>query len=149
MVGTAASDAAISGIEAKYHFRFWRPRTAIPRGAEDGNPKTEPDPTWTPLLTVNHPEYPAGHGFISTALTDAVAAFFGTRRVVWTISTSKEAVPQILRSQRTYKSIDEVMKDVSDARVWGGLHYRNSMDEGNALGHRVADHVTRNYFQAI
>jgi hypothetical protein len=48
-----------------------------------------------------------------------------------------------------YKSIDEVMKDVSDARVWGGLHYRNSMEEGNALGHRVADHVTQNYFLAV
>ena len=142
MAYTATSDAVIAGFEAKYFYRTWRPRTAIPRAGDDGNPKTAPDPTWTPLLTVNHPEYPSGHGFVSTALTEAVATFFGTDQVEWTIVTSKDAVPQLVQTERTYKNLKALMDDVGDARVWAGLHYRNTMTEGSALGRQVAKHVT-------
>jgi hypothetical protein len=147
MAHTAGSDAAIAGLEAKYSYRTWRPRSAIPRAADDGNPKTVPDPTWTPLLTVNHPEYPSGHAFFSTALTDAVAAFFGTHDVEWTIVTSKDAVPQLVQTQRTYKDLNALMADVDNARVWAGLHYRNSMHEGAALGRQIAQHVMDSYFR--
>ncbi|MGH9011267.1 MAG: vanadium-dependent haloperoxidase [Acidimicrobiia bacterium] len=105
MAHTAGADAIIAGVEAKYFFRTWRPRTAIPRAAEDGNPKTEPDPASKPLLAVNHPEYPSGHAFFSTALTDAVAAFFGTDQVKLKIVTSKETVPQLVTTERTYTSL--------------------------------------------
>jgi hypothetical protein len=147
MVHTATSDATIAGFEAKYFYRTWRPQTAISRAADDGNPKTAPDPTWTPLLSVNHPEYPSGHAFFSTALTEAVAAFFGTRDVEWTIVTSKDAVPQVVQTQRTYKSLNALMDDVENARVWAGLHYRNSMHEGADLGRKVAEHVTGGFFR--
>jgi vanadium-dependent haloperoxidase-like protein len=149
MVNTAASDAAIAGLDAKYFYRTWRPRTAIPRAAEDGNSKTDPDPTWTPLLSVNHPEYPAGHAFISTAVTEAVAAFFGTDKVDWTIVTSQAAVPQVVKTERTYKSLKGLMSDVDDARVWSGLHYRNAMEEGGELGSRVAEHVMKTRFRPV
>ncbi|MGH3824353.1 MAG: vanadium-dependent haloperoxidase [Pseudonocardiaceae bacterium] len=147
MAHTAASDAAIAGFEAKYFYRTWRPRTAIPRAAEDANPNTDPDPAWTPLLTVNHPEYPSGHAFASTALTEAVAVFFGTDQVEWTIETSKDAVPQLVQTKRTYTSLNALMDDVDNARVWAGLHYRNSMVEGGALGSEIAQHVTKVYFR--
>ncbi|HEX8760594.1 MAG TPA: vanadium-dependent haloperoxidase [Pseudonocardiaceae bacterium] len=147
MVWTAGSDAAIAGFEAKYFYRTWRPRSAIPRAAEDANPQTDPDPAWTPLLTINHPEYPSAHAFASTALTTAAAAFFGTDKVEWTIITSKDAVPQLVQTTRTYTSLNALMADVDNARVWAGLHYRNSMDEGGALGSEVANHVTKGYFR--
>ncbi|MGH3918112.1 MAG: vanadium-dependent haloperoxidase [Pseudonocardiaceae bacterium] len=147
MVNTAASDAAIAGFEAKYFYRTWRPRTAIPRADDDANPQTDPDPTWTPLLTINHPEYPSAHAFASTALTQAVAAFFGTDKVEWTIETSKDAVPQLVQTNRTYTSLDALLDDVDNARVWAGLHYRNSMVEGGTLGSEVAKHVTTSYFR--
>ena len=147
MAHTAAADAIIAGFEAKYFFRTWRPRAAIPRAAEDSNPGTEADPAWKPLLNVNHPEYPSGHGFYSTALTDAVATFFGTDTVEMKIVTSKEAVPQLMTTERTYSSLAALMEQVGNARVWAGLHYRNSMDEGAALGHRVARHVAEHYFR--
>lgn len=147
MAHTAASDASIAGLEAKYFYRTWRPRTAIPRAAEDGNPKTTPDPTWTPLLTVNHPEYPSAHAFLSTALTEAVATFFGTDKVEWTIVTSKAAVPQLVQTKRAYTSLEALMDDVDDARVWAGLHYRSSMREGGQLGSRIARHVMKGYFR--
>jgi hypothetical protein len=147
MAHTAASDAVIAGLEAKYFYRTWRPRTAIPRAGEDGNPRTEPDPTWTPLLSVNHPEYPSGHSFYTTAVTDAVAQFFGTSELPWTLVTSKEAVPQLVRTERTYESLGAIMDDVNDARVWCGLHYRNTMTEGAELGRRVARHVLDGSFR--
>ncbi len=144
---TAASDAVITGFHAKYSFRFVRPRTAIPRAAEDGNPDTEADPTWTPLLTVNHPEYPSAHAFWSTALTDVVARFFCTDEVTWTITTSQAAVPQLVQTQRTYTGLNAITKELDDARVWAGLHWRNSMKDGDKLGARVARHVLH-YFRA-
>ena len=95
MAHTAVSDAIIIGFEAKYYYKFWRPRTSIPRAADDDNPLTAPDPTWKPLLLVNHPEYPSGHGFWSGALLYAVESFFQSPDVTWTLETSKTAVPRV------------------------------------------------------
>jgi VCPO second helical-bundle domain len=149
MVHCSVADAGIAGFEAKYFYRFWRPRTAIPRADTDGNPDTDPDPTWTPLLTVNHPEYPSGHGFFSTALTDAVKAFFGTNKVTWTLITSKSAVPQLIQNVRTYYDMNALMRDIDDARVWAGLHWRHSMRHGDQVGRKVARHVTDNFFRPV
>jgi hypothetical protein len=147
MVHTSAADAIIAGFDAKYSFRAWRPRTAIPRAGSDGNPDTDSDPTWVPLLTVNHPEYPSAHGFWSTAVTDAVAEFFGTHRVSWTIKTSTTAVPQVVQAERSYDDLNAVMRDIDDARVWAGLHWRHSMRHGDQIGRKVAKHVVTNFFR--
>jgi hypothetical protein len=146
MVHTAVSDAVIVGFEAKYHYRAWRPRTAIPRADDDGNPATDADPTWRPLLMVNHPEYPSGHGFWSGALIDAVGAFFGTRRVTWTITTSKVAVPALVQTERTYDHLNALEREIGDARIWGGLHWRQSIRAGAGIGRRVAAHVLKRHF---
>jgi hypothetical protein len=147
MVHTAVSDAIIAGFAAKYHFSTWRPRTAIPRADSDGNSETDADPSWTPLLRVNHPEYPSGHGFWSGALLDAVAAYFGTRKLEWTINTSKAAVPAVVKTERTYEHLNVLMREIGDARIWGGLHWRTAIRDGKQMGHRVAIHVTRHYFR--
>ena len=147
MVHTSAADALIAGFEAKYFYRFWRPRTAIPRAGSDGNPDTDPDPTWVPLLTVNHPEYPSAHGFWSTAVTDAVAEYFGTNKVTWVITTSKAAVPQLVQTERTYHDLNALMREIDDARVWAGLHWRHSMRHGDQIGRKVARHVVANFFR--
>jgi hypothetical protein len=145
LVHTAVSDAVISGFHAKYSSRFVRPRTAIPRAAEDGNRRTEADASWTPLLTVNHPEYPSAHAFWSTALTGAVASFFGDDDVPWTITTSQTAVPQLVQTERTYADLDEINDEIDDARVWAGLHWRNSMTDGRKLSAKVTRHVLRHF----
>ncbi|MEO8127125.1 MAG: hypothetical protein ABJF23_32865 [Bryobacteraceae bacterium] len=141
LVHTAASDAVISGFAAKYFYKSWRPRTAIPRADTDGNPDTDADPAWTPLLTVNHPEYPSAHAFWSTAVTDAVARYFGTNKIRWTLTTSKAAVPQLIQTERTYQNLNQVTREIDDARVWAGLHWRNSMRDGAQIGRKVVRHV--------
>ena len=148
MVHTAASDAVIVGFAAKYYYAFWRPRTAIVQADLDGNPDTEADPTWRPLLLVNHPEYPSGHGFWSTAVVDTVAAFFGTNKLTWTLTTSKAAVPALVQTERTYEQLNALVREIGNARIYGGLHWRQSIQHGAQVGRRVAAHITRNYFEA-
>lgn len=143
MTHCSAADSAIAGFAAKYYYRAWRPRTAIPLADLDGNPNTDSDPTWTPLLTVNHPEYPSGHSFFTTAVTDAVAAYFGTNKVSWTLTTT---APQATVTQRTYRDVNTLMREVDNARIWAGLHWRHSMRHGAQIGRKVAQHVTRNFF---
>jgi hypothetical protein len=141
LVHTAAADAIIGGFNAKYFFRSWRPRTAIPRADTDGNPDTDPEPSWTPLLSVNHPEYPSAHGFWSSAVIESVAIYFHTTRLRWTLSASRAAVPQLVQTERTYRSLEAIIRQIDDARVWSGLHWRHSMRDGDRIGRAVARRV--------
>jgi hypothetical protein len=147
MVYTAGADANIAGYEAKYFYRFWRPRTAIPRADADDNPDTDADATWTPLISVNHPEYPSAHSYTSTAVTDTIARFFGTNRVTWTLTASRAAFPQLVQTERTYADMNAVMREIYDARVWAGLHWRHSMHHGGEIGRKVAKHVCDSFFK--
>ena len=79
MYSVVASDAITACMNAKYHFAFWRPYTAIHDADTGDNPNTEPDPNWVPLVVMpGHPEYPAHHGCGTEAVMDAFAAFFET-----------------------------------------------------------------------
>ena len=96
---------------------------------------------------MNHPEYPSAHGFWSTAVADAVGEFFGTHRVTWTIKTSTTAVPQLVQAERSYDDLNALMREIDDARVWAGLHWRHSMRHGDQIGRKVARHVVTNFFR--
>jgi hypothetical protein len=146
MVYTSAADSNIAGYEAKYHFRSWRPRSAIPRADADDNPDTQSDPTWTPLITVNHPEYPSAHLFSTGAIADSVARFFGTSKITWTLRADKAAIPQLVQTERTYSDLDSMLHEIYNARVWAGLHWFNSVNDGAKIGRNVASHVYSNYF---
>jgi hypothetical protein len=146
MVYTSAADSNIAGYEAKYHFRSWRPGTAIPHADADDNPDTQPDPTWKPLISVNHPEYPSAHLFSTGAVADTVARFFGTSKITWTLTASKTAIPQLVRTERTYSDLDSMLHEIYNARVWAGLHWLNSSTDGAKVGRNVAAHVYSNYF---
>jgi PAP2 superfamily len=129
----ATADAMITCFEAKYYFSFWRPFHAIRRADTDGNHATTPDTTWTSFLVVNHPEYPSGHACFTGAVTEALRIYFGTDAIPLTISsTFAGAGPP-----RTYALLGEVRAEVADARVWAGLHFRNSMQEGAQLARKV------------
>src|SRR5437667_976338 len=144
MAHVSGGDAMIAGFEAKYHYWFWRPRRAIPLADTDGNPATLPDPTWVPLRTTpNHPEYPAAHAFHSSALAEALRAFFGTDKVTFTLDSR---VPGATPT-RNYGSFHDAVKDVNLARTLAGFHFRNSCEEGSHLGRDVGRYVNEHYFQ--
>jgi hypothetical protein len=149
LVHTAAADSIIVGFNAKYTYRAWRPRTAILQADADGNPDTDPDPTWTPLLSVNHPEYPSAHAFWSSAVTEIVAKYFGTGNLSWTLSGNQTAVPQLVQTERRYHNLKAINREIDDARVWSGLHWRHSMRDGDRIGREVAERVFESYFRPI
>lgn len=144
MVHVSGGDAMIAGFEAKYHYWFWRPFTAIPEADTDGNPDTEPDPTWQPLRTTpNHPEYPAAHCFHSSAVATALAAFFGTDRVPFSLDS------RVTQTTREYTGFRDAVRDVELARTLAGFHFRNSCLQGANLGRTVARYVEKHYFQRV
>jgi hypothetical protein len=114
---------------------------ALGRADTDGNPATRPDPTWTALLTVNHPEYPSAHGCWTTALAHALGVFFGADRGRLTVDSA------VTTTSRSFRSLPEVVREVRLARIAGGLHDRHSMRDGERLGRRIAQHVTRHHFR--
>jgi hypothetical protein len=141
-VHVATADTMIACWEAKYHYYFWRPNHAIQRADTDGNPATSPDPTWLPLITGNHPEYPSGHACYTGAVTESLRNYFGTKHVQLVISsTAPGAGPP-----RTYENLDELVVDVENARVWGGLHYRTTMTRTAKHFPQIARDVGRKYF---
>jgi hypothetical protein len=143
MVG---ADALIACFDAKYHYVFWRPQYAIPRGSIEVQSSTVDDGAWKPLLaTPNHPEYPAAHGCLTAAEATTLAAFVGSDRIDVTLTSN---LPKLTRPARTYERADEMVGEMSDARVWGGLHYRHSVDVGAEVGRKVATWALERYFQA-
>jgi hypothetical protein len=125
--------------EAKYHYAFWRPNHAIQRADTDGNPATEREEGWLPLIVGNHPEYPSGHACYTAALTESLHRYFGTKHVGLTLASSATG------TSRSYGKLDELTADVEDARVWGGLHFRATMAETSKHFPRVARDVAKRF----
>jgi hypothetical protein len=145
MLWTSFQDAIGACFESKYHYNFWRPTSAIQLADTDGNPATEPDPTWTPHVpTPNHPEYPAAHGCGTGAMMEIVRTFYGTKKVSFTFTSSVSGT-----KPRSYSRTDDKIKEVLDARVWGGMHFRTSVEHGAELGKNVAKWVAKRHFQPV
>ena len=136
----ALADTMIACWEAKYHYLFWRPNHAIQRADTDGNPATSPDTSWLPLVTGNHPEYPSGHACFTAGVTSSLQRYFGTKRVDFTMTST------VTGTSRTYRRLDALVKDVENARVWGGLHYRTTMTETAEHFPQIARDVARRNF---
>ena len=135
-LGIAMADAAIACWEAKYYYLFWRPVTAIPLGATDGNPATRDDANWLPLLvTPAHPEYPSGHSTVSGAAGVVLTWYFGKDASFDVIS---DTMPGVIRS---FNGFDAALEEVKNARIFAGIHFRSACNDGQATGIAVADYV--------
>ncbi|MBS0579251.1 MAG: vanadium-dependent haloperoxidase [Proteobacteria bacterium] len=142
MYTVAAADAVTACFNAKYHFAFWRPYTAIHDADTDGNPNTVPDPNWVPLaVTPGHPEYPAAHGCVTEAVMDALTAYFEDDEVPYSVNSV------VTGTTHSFNSFEDVVAEVDNARVYGGMHYRHSVKEGNRLGRMVTEYMLRNHFR--
>ncbi len=142
MLSVAFTDGGIGCWDAKYHFGFWRPVTAISNGDIDGNPDTIADPAWLPLApTPPHPEFPAAHGCATGAIAKTIETFFGTPHVKFTVSSAAT------QTTHTYYNVGQLENEAFWARIYAGFHYRHSLDEGFKLGHQVARQLNRNFFQ--
>jgi PAP2 superfamily len=159
MANLAAADGAIGCWNDKWHWSFWRPITAIREAGSDGNPATDPDPTWVPLfdptvpvsgpplVTPGFPDHPAGHTCISSATVHALQAFFGTDRIAFT-AISNKCSPAPCPS-RSFDRLSVALKEIIDARVWGGIHFRTADVQGSVLGKKVAHYLEKHYFRPV
>lgn len=143
MTHVASANAVVGCFDAKYRFLFWRPVHAIQRADTDDNPRTAPDVTWNALLNVNHPEYPSAHGCWTQAVTDTLTYFFGTDEAVFALDST------VTGSFRQYGRFSEVAEEIQDARVWAGLHFRFSAEDGATIGREVARLVTQQHFRPV
>ncbi len=143
-IGLAMADAAIACWDAKYQYHFWRPITAIRETADDGNPATTPDPAWMPMFaTPGHPDYPSGHSCVSGAAAAVLADEFGA-------STHFKMTSDLMFGvEQSYRSIQEALAAVGEARIFSGIHFRTAIDVGQALGKKVAEFVLQERFQRI
>lgn len=139
-INVVTADSLIGCFDAKYYYGSWRPVQAIRRADTDGNPRTEADPDWSPVLNVNHPEYPSGHACLTGGMVEALEAFFGGH-------TSISISSAVTGTTRYYNRIREAQDEVALARIDAGLHFRKAMVDGARLAREVARYVLRRHFK--
>jgi len=167
MINLVGADAQMSNLHAKYHYLFWRPVTAINGsldptavtndgfgpvpGYNDGNPATVEQAGWRPLLaTPNHPEYPSAHGTLTSAMAEVFRAVLGTNRIDLDIHGFDPAGPAgNLNAVRHFDTTSDLRREIINARLWAGLHYRFSTVAGIVLGRQVANFDLRHAFQPV
>ncbi|MCL4198505.1 MAG: vanadium-dependent haloperoxidase [Phycisphaerales bacterium] len=141
-LNVALADAAITCWDTKFHYNLWRPYHAITLADQDGNPLTEPDPTWMSLIvTPPFPEYTSGHSTFSAAAARILAYEFGTDQMSFT--TTSDGTPGVYRSYTTFSS---AAAEAGRSRIYGGIHYEFSNQNAQQAGRDLADWVQANFF---
>jgi hypothetical protein len=142
----ALNDAIIAVLDAKYHYNFWRPITAIRNGDNDGNPATDSDSIWQPLAnTPMHPEYPCSHCIQSGSVAAVVKAVLGGADIPEVALTSP-ATPGVTHRWTNMTAFTE---EIANARIWAGFHYRFSTGVGTDMGLQIGDYVVNNVMQPV
>jgi hypothetical protein len=140
----ALTDAYMAVFDAKYHYEFWRPLTAIRNGDIDGNPATEREPTWQPIdNTPLHPEYPCAHCIESGTAAAVIESVLGSAEIPDVSMTSSTAPGVIGR----WTNLGEFASEVANARIWAGFHYRFSTRVGTGMGRQIGEYVVKNLMQ--
>ena len=135
LTSMAAADSFIAVFEAKYHYNFWRPVTAIRNADLSQNPATPRDATWQPLgETPMHPEYPCAHCISASAVAAALRAVVGDE--VGEITVTSNAAPGVTRR---WTRLSDYADEVSNARIWAGFHYRFSTEAGKDMGRKIGE----------
>lgn len=144
MLYLTGADAAISCFQDKERWHFWRPLTAIVNADTDGNPATDADTTWTPLLgNPPYPDHPSGHNCLSSSIVETLKDFFGTNHM------SFSATHATLGTTRTFDHFSQAIAEIRLARVYAGIHFMTADAQGASLGKQVAKFREEHYFQPV
>ena len=145
LVNMAINDSLVASFLNKYHYNFWRPETAIHAGDTDGNDKTVGDSSYAPFITTPcFPSYPSNHGSASNSAAEVLRRIFG--EAGHTITLTNPAVPNITLQ---YSSFKQITDDISDARVFGGIHFRTDQEAGADLGRAIGSAVYKNNLSSM
>ena len=146
LAAIAMNDALIAVLEAKYHYNFWRPVTAIRNGDTDGNPATDRESTWQPLAeTPMHPEYPCAHCILAGSIAGMVTATLGSGDIP-EIATTSPTAPGITHR---WTNMTALADEVANARIWSGFHYRSSTRVGTRMGFEIGEYVAKSVMQPV
>jgi hypothetical protein len=133
ILNMSMSDAHVTVFESKYHYRTWRPETAIVRANEDDNRRTAPNPAFRPFVTTPcFPSYPSAHGVGAGAALAVLARAYGRKHHA--LTNVEPALPGVVLR---YSDLRAIVEDVSDARVYGGIHFRFDQDAGERMGRDI------------
>jgi hypothetical protein len=145
MVSVAYADALIACFDAKYHYAFWRPVTAIRAGDTDGNDATVGDPGWSPVLpgTPNHPEYPSAHSCITPAGGIVASRFLDSDEIDFTVPSLTGL------GDRHFDTVAELQREVTNARIWGGIHFRSAVRDGTVIARKTTNYVLAHSFAEL
>jgi PAP2 superfamily len=145
LINMAMSDSLVASFLNKYFYNFWRPETAIHAGDSDGNPKTTGDPSWAPfIVTPCFPSYPSNHGSASNSAAAILRRLYGEDG--HSITLTNPSVPTIVLQ---YTSFEQITDDISDARVYGGIHFRTDQVAGERLGTAVGKAVYKHNLRPV
>jgi hypothetical protein len=143
----AGADALIASWDTKVRWVSWRPVTAIQEGDSDGNPKTHGDVNWRPLInTPNYPDQSSGANAVTGAMTRALKLFFGTDHLAFVVTSNN---PLAIPPTRAYSRFSDAARDVVDARVYQGIHFRFADLAGRKQGRYVARWGFKNFLRPI
>jgi len=143
LMSMGLANCFIVDYNAKYHYNFWRPITAIRNGDQDGNDATDRDAGWVPLnATPMHPEYPSQAGINAGAAAGVLESVFGAGPASFTATDVGDA-----RLQRRFTSIRQMVEEHEEVRIWGGIHFRTALEVGESMGRKIADHLVANYLK--
>jgi hypothetical protein len=145
LLNMAINDAQAAVFETKYFYKLWRPETAIRAGDTDGNPFTRKVADFAPLIsTPCFPSYASGHGASSNAARAVLERLYGARHHFITISN-----PAVKDVVLQYSTFQQMTRDIDDARIYGGIHFRFDQEAGEKLGRQVGAFVHRNTLRHV
>ena len=141
LLSMGIADSFITDWDAKFYYNFWRPITAIRNGDMDGNDATERDAGWTPLNTTPmHPEYPSQAAIQGGTAAEVLETVFGTGPVsAFTATDTADA-----RLQRQFTSIGQMAEEQRMVRIWGGIHFRNTVEVSDQMGRKITAYLISN-----
>ncbi len=158
LLNIAETDGLIANLDAKYHYNFWRPVTAIRWEGGDGNPGTESVPGWRPLLvTPPYPDYPCALPTATGASTSVLRQVLGTDDVAFSRTFAAGPVPlpapllplPAKSITRQFDSLSQAADEAASARVFAGIHFRSGCRAGVRLGRQVAEFVHSHYLTPV
>jgi hypothetical protein len=140
LLNITAADAIIAGYDSKYTYNLWRPYHAIRLADTDGNPLTVADPAWDSLfIAPRFQEYMSNHAVVTGSFMHVLARLLGDEH------TFTLAAPGLPSFTWTFNRFSDATAQVKEARIWAGIHFRNSCNVGEAQGLALADYVLDNF----
>jgi hypothetical protein len=154
LMDMSMADGYVASFTTKYTYNFWRPVTAIREAASDGNPATQADPTWTPLVTTPPiPDYESAHTVEGAAAATAMAAVLRTDRVRFSACSLTLPAGQTCDDDgavwRSFATLSQAAQENGDSRVWNGFHFRSAVERGLQVGSAIADYAVRTQLQPV